>query len=110
MAQLAGNMVQRLLDDDADVEETQAGDESEPADSGAFKVGKNVQKFRMRLWNHLIGAPMDSTAMADCCASHSELIRIAESNTRALHQVYPKIPHDDYPTFAAMEAAVEQHG
>ena len=53
---------------------------------------------------------MDSTAMADSCASHSELIRIAESNTRALHQVYPEIPHDDYPTFAAMEAAVEQHG
>ena len=66
------------------------------------QVGRNIQAFRMRLWNHHLGLPPHSVKTKDFAADKTweYLTKLAEENTLGLHEAFPGVfPHNSYQTW-----------
>ena len=82
---------------------TSAGGGAVPATasttSARTKVGRNIQAFRMRLWNHHLGHPPHSTKTLDFASESTwdSITSTAKKNADALHDAFPgQFPHDSY--------------
>jgi len=72
-------------------------------------VGTSIHRLRMRLWNKLLGLPLDDTkTTSNMQAKQVKLLlrQTAQRNAAILHRVFPSLQHSQYLTIDAFNKAL----
>jgi phospholipase D1/2 len=99
------NSESAIVVDDKEIKSITSGFRSDTS----VEVGVNVHKFRMRLWNRLLGLPLnDMTTTSNMIAQEVRLLlkHTAKRNTVLFHHVFPALPHHSYRTLQDFNMAI----
>jgi len=89
------------------LKDTELNDLSE-GDDFSHKVGKHVHRFRMKMFNKLLGLRQDDyETTVDFVHSYDRLVSTASQNTEIMHNAFPLIPHSEYKTFDSFTKILE---